>query len=298
MSQTSMPQTPMPQIYSTLIQPQELRPHLEEPGWAVVDCRFSLTETEAGRRAYQAGHIPGAVYAHLDQDLSGPILPGRTSRHPLPDAAEFAQRLSAWGIGPETQVVAYDDRGGAIAARLWWMLRWLGYDRVAVLDGGWTAWRAAGYPVREGVEQRPPALFAPRPRPGLLVQAEEVLARLGAQDLLLVDSRAPERYRGEVEPLDPVAGHIPGAVNRPFAQNLGPDQRFRSREELRARFQDLLAQRAPEQVAFYCGSGVTAAHNVLAMVHAGLGFPRLYAGSWSEWITDPARPVARSGMTE
>ena len=288
----------MPAEYSTLISPEELRPHLGEPGWAVVDCRFSLDDTEAGRRAYRAAHIPGAVYAHLDEDLSGPILPGRTSRHPLPGVEEFAQRLSAWGIGPETQVVAYDDRGGAIAARLWWMLRWLGHDRVAVLDGGWTAWQAAGYPVQAGVEQRSPARFRPRPRPELLVQVEEVLAKLEAPDLLLVDSRAPERYRGEVEPLDPVAGHIPGAVNRPFARNLAPDQRFLPREELRARFQELLAQRAPEQVAFYCGSGVTAAHNVLAMVHAGLGFPRLYAGSWSEWITDPRRPVGRSGDSE
>ncbi|GIV61135.1 MAG: putative 3-mercaptopyruvate sulfurtransferase [Rhodothermaceae bacterium] len=259
----------------------------------MVDCRFSLQDPERGRRAYREAHIPGAVYAHLDDDLSGPVVPGRTGRHPWPDPDALAATLSAFGIDETVQVVAYDDAGGAIAARLWGLLTWLGHDAVAVLDGGWPAWQRAGYPVRGGEERRPPRRFVPRPRPGLLVTAGDVERVRQDPAWRLLDARAPERFRGEHEPIDPVAGHIPGAVSAPFAGNLDDGGRFLPPETLRARYATLLGEVPPERVVCYCGSGVTANHVRLAMAHAGLGLPRLYPGSWSEWITDPARPVAR-----
>ncbi|RME07666.1 MAG: sulfurtransferase [Anaerolineae bacterium] len=279
--------------YRTLITPQTLYLHHQDDDWVVVDCRFWLDDTGKGRRDYLRAHIPGAVYAHLDEDLSAPVEPGVTGRHPLPAVSELAERLGRWGIGPEVQVVAYDDRGGAIAARLWWLLRYLGHDDVAVLDGGWPAWVEAGYPVDDVIPSPAPRTFEPHPRPEMLATAEDVLARMGDPAFRLVDSRAPERYRGEQEPLDPVAGHIPGALNYHFERNLTPQGGFEDAAVLRARFQALLGDTPPERVIFYCGSGVTAAHNVLAVTHAGLGTPRLYAGSWSHWITDPERPVVR-----
>jgi len=279
--------------FTTLIDPETLQAHLDDPDWVVVDCRFSLSDPAYGRRAYQDAHIPGAVYAHLDEDLSGPIVPGRTGRHPLPDPDRLAQKLGAWGIDNRTQVVAYDDAGGAFAARLWWLLGWLGHDAVAVLDGGWSRWVREGRPVRSGIETRSPRTFVPRIRPERVVSADEVLQHLHDPAWRLLDARAPARYRGEQEPIDPVAGHIPGAVNAPFAENLTPDGTFRPSEQLRQRFEALLGDVPSERVVCYCGSGVTAAHNLLAMAHAGLPGARLYAGSWSEWITDPRRPVAR-----
>ncbi len=278
--------------YTTLISTAELAQHLADPDWAIVDTRFSLTETEAGRRDYQQAHIPGAVYAHLDEDLSGPIIPGKTSRHPLPAIETFAQTLSNWGIDSGTQVVVYDGRGGIIAGRLWWMLRWLGHDAVAVLDGGWPQWVKEGRPTKAGLETRSPRTFTPNPRPELLVQVDEVAAMSQGSEARLVDCRAWERYRGEQEPLDPVAGHIPGAICLPVTENLGPDERLLPPEVLRERFTALLDDRSPEEVVFYCGSGVSAAHNLLAMAHIGLDGARLYVGSWSEWITDSTRPVA------
>lgn len=279
-------------MFTTLVSPELLAAHLDDPGWAVVDCRFSLQDTERGRRAYCDGHIPGAVYAHLDEDLSGPVVPGRTGRHPLPDPALFVARLEAWGIGDATQVVAYDDAGGAFAARLWWMLRWLGHEAAAVLDGGWQAWLATGLPTRSGAEVRPPARFTPRPRPELLVTAADVDARRRDPAWRVLDARGADRFRGENETIDPVAGHIPGALSAPYADNLTADGRFRDAESLRQRYEALLSGAPAQRVVCYCGSGVTAAHNLLAMLHAGLGEGVLYPGSWSEWITDPARPVA------
>jgi len=279
--------------YTTLISTQELAAHLEDPNWAVVDCRFALADIEKGRQEYQHSHIAGAVYAHLDDDLSGPIIPGKTSRHPLPEIETFVQTLSNWGIDNKTQVVAYDALGGAFAARLWWMLCWLGHEAVAVLDGGWPRWQKEGHPVRSGTETRQPQTFTPRPRPELLVEAADVLALRTDPNYHLFDSRSADRYRGENETIDPVAGHIPGAVCLPYASNLGSDGSFLPPEALRARFQEQLGDIPCERAVFYCGSGVTAAHNILAMAHAGLGEARLYAGSWSEWITDPERPVAR-----
>jgi thiosulfate/3-mercaptopyruvate sulfurtransferase len=279
--------------FTTLIAPGELRPHIDDPDWAVVDCRFTLGQPERGRWAYAAAHIPGAVYAHLEEDLSGTIVPGRTGRHPLPPIGPFAAWLSAWGIDERVQVVTYDDVGGAIAARLWWMLRWVGHDAVAVLDGGWPAWEAAEFPVAAAPASRSPRRFSPRPRHDLAVDVHVVERARRDPGWRLADARAAPRFRGEDETIDPVAGHIPGALPVPFADNLDPSGRFRPRDELRVRLTNALGHTPAERTVFYCGSGVTAAHDVLAMVHAGLGEPRLYPGSWSEWITDPRRPVAR-----
>ncbi len=281
-------------MYHTLISASELAQNLAAPDWAIIDCRFSLADSERGRQDYLQAHIPGAIYAHLNEDLSGEIIPGKTGRHPLPPIEQFAQVLSRWGIDEHVQVVAYDASGGAMAAaRLWWMLRWLGHEAVAVLDGGWQHWQQAGYPVASGAEQRAAAHFTPQVRREAVVTANELVARLHDPALRLVDVRSAERYRGEQEPIDPVAGHIPGAINAPYSELIGTDGRFLPPEALRAHFQHLLGNSAPEQTAFYCGSGVTAVQGLLALAHAGLGAGRLYAGSWSEWITDPNRPVAR-----
>ena len=279
--------------YTTLISTAELIEHLDDPAWAIVDCRFSLADTERGRRDYLAAHIPGALYAHLDEDLSGPVITGQTGRHPLPDPDDFARALGEWGIGGGVQVVVYDDSTGGIAARLWWMLRWLGHDAVAVLDGGWAMWLNGKLPYRGGSESRPARRFEARPRPNLTVDTATVESMSRERPAWLFDSRTADRYRGENETIDPVAGHIPGAINAAYPDNVGPDGLFLSKEALRIRFETLLQGAPVGQTAFYCGSGVTAAHNLLALVHAGLGDGRLYAGSWSEWIVDPARPVVR-----
>jgi thiosulfate/3-mercaptopyruvate sulfurtransferase len=277
--------------FTDLVSPAELASRLTDPRWRIVDCRSSLQSVTAGREAYEKSHVPGAVFADLLEDLSGPIVPGKTGRHPLPEVEAFVAKLRHWGIGGTHQVVAYDDAGGAFAARLWWMLRWLGHDSVAVLDGGFSAWEAEGWPVTDDIVTVPVGDFAGKPRPDLRVTAPELAAPESTSRKLL-DARAPERFRGDVEPLDPVAGHIPGAVNLPFSGNLR-DGRFLPPAELRARLATALDGTAPESAVVYCGSGVTACHNALAFVRAGLPLPRLYAGSWSEWITDPARPIER-----
>jgi thiosulfate/3-mercaptopyruvate sulfurtransferase len=282
----------MSMAYRTLISATELAANLGDANWAVIDCRFSLADTEQGRRFYLASHIPGAIYAHMDEDLSGPVTPGKTGRHPLPEPAVLAEKLSAWGVDERVQVVAYDDSGGSMAARLWWLLRWLGHDAVAVVDGGWPQWQAAGLPVTPAISSRTPRTFAPRVQDGIVATAEEIMGRLGAPGLALFDARTADRYRGENETIDPVAGHIPGSVSAPYPENLQEDGRFQPAPLLRERFAALLQGASPQEAIFYCGSGVTAAHNVLAVAHAGLGDARLYAGSWSEWITDPNRPVA------
>lgn len=276
-------------VYTTLISPADLQANLENPNWVLFDCRFNLADVEAGREAYHLSHLPGARYLHLDEDMSGPIVPGQTGRHPLPSVAVLAERLSAWGVDETVQVVAYDDRGGALAARLWWMLNWLGHTAVAVLDGGWPRWQAEGRPVTTEVTLPPARQFRPQPQPQRVLTAAQVLDLPPGR---LIDSRSPERYRGESEPIDPVAGHIPGARNFPFAGNLDEDGSFPSPVALADRFAALTADVPAEELVFYCGSGVTAAHNLLALAHAGLGLARLYPGSWSEWITDPGRPIA------
>lgn len=277
--------------FSAVISSDQLAQLVSDPQLRLVDCRASLQNPAAGREAYAKAHLPGAVFADLLEDLSGPIVPGQTGRHPLPDLESFVAKLRAWGIGSASQVVVYDDAGGAFAARLWWMLRWLGHDAVAVLDGGFPAWVAEGRPVIDTQTIVPRGDFAGQPRAEWLVTARE-LATPQSTGHKLFDARAPERFRGDVEPIDPVAGHIPGAENLPFAENLR-DGRFRAPAELRARFAQALGDSTPEQAVVYCGSGVTACHDILAFAHAGLSLPRLYAGSWSEWITDPTRPTER-----
>jgi thiosulfate/3-mercaptopyruvate sulfurtransferase len=274
-------------MHQPLISALEVLPQLEAPNWMLIDCRFYLADPEQGRREYEEGHLPGAVYAHLDADLSGPILPGQTGRHPLPAPTQWLQTLASWGITPDTQVVVYDQGPGGIAARVWWMLRWIGHEAVAVLDGGWQAWVGDEFPTSWAIPQPLPIDLLPF-RPSMpTLPAHDLLAG----DHLLLDARAAERYRGEVEPIDPVAGHIPGAISAPFAGNLGADGRFLSPEALRNRFLGLLEGRTADQLVCYCGSGVTACHNLLAMEYAGLPGASLYPGSWSEWITDPERGI-------
>lgn len=279
--------------YTTLISTEELAEHENGSHLAIVDCRFSLQNTIRGLEAYRKGHIPGAVYAHLDNDLSGPVIPGKTGRHPLPDPLVFSGVLSRWGIGNDTQVVAYDDAGGAIAARLWWMMKWLSHEAVAVLDGGLPAWERENRPIAAGTETRPSRTFVPKPRWNITADANQVDHLRADPDAMLLDARGEPRYRGEEEPIDTVAGHIPGAISTPFAKNLDDQGLFLSPGELRKRFQPIQDEAETANTIIYCGSGVTAAHNILAMVHAGLGMPRLYPGSWSEWIADPERPVAK-----
>ena len=280
--------------YDTLIDAATLHAHLDAPHWVVVDCRFSLMDAEAGRRAYRESHLPGARYAHLDEDLSSPITP-TTGRHPLPNPDRLARRLGEWGIGPGTQIVAYDDMGGMLAAaRLWWLLRWLGHEAVAVLDGGFPAWREAGLPLTAETPMVQATVFNGRPNDRLWLTTAQVqaLAAEAEAEAVLLDARAAARFRGEMEPIDPVAGHIPGAVNLPTEGNLTAAGRFLPHAELQARFAAALGERPPTAVVHSCGSGVTACHNLFAMEAAGLRGSRLYAGSWSEWIRDPGRPRA------
>jgi thiosulfate/3-mercaptopyruvate sulfurtransferase len=279
--------------YTTLISTAELAQHLDDPQWVLVDCRFQLDDPAGGRRAYLASHIPGAVYAHLDEDLSGPIVPGKTGRHPLPSVEAFAETLSNWGIDNTMQVIAYDDANAVFAGRLWWMLRWLGHDKVAVLNGGFRHWVAEDHPTSSGAESRERRTFTPHPRPEMQVGADEVVANLKSGQYQLFDVRDEARYRGEVAGMDPVAGHIPGAASAYYAHNLDEEGKFLPPEKLRERYQELLGGKAPAETIFYCGSGVSVHHDLIAMEHAGLGSgARVYIGSWSDWITDPDRPVA------
>ena len=276
--------------FTTLVDVATLEAHLDDPAWLVIDVRHQLADSGYGERVYGAGHIPGAAFLHCDRDLSGP-LSGSNGRHPLPDPEKLAARLAALGVGPQTQVVVYDDAQGMIAGRLWLLLRWLGHDRVAVLDGGLPAWQAAGGAMTDALPVARPAHIVATVR-DCMVDAGYVLSFLATSRMYLVDARSADRFRGENETIDPVGGHIPGAVNRFFRENLQADGRFKPAAELRGEWLALLGGRAPEQVVHQCGSGVSACHNMLAMEIAGLPGSRLYAGSWSEWCADPARPVA------
>lgn len=277
--------------FSTLLSGEVLAGHLNDPDWRIVDCRHQLSDVEFGAQAYADGHLPGAFFLHLDRDLSAPMN-GRNGRHPLPDTQLLASKLGAAGVSRKTQVVAYDDDGGMIAARLWWLLRWLGHDRVALLDGGIRQWVKEGRELSSERPEQVPARFEVERR-DWVVSSDEVLASLDRHELCLVDARSPDRFRGENETLDPVGGHIPGARNRFFRDNLDANGCFRPAPELRREFLSLLAGVDPAQSVMQCGSGVTACHNLLAMEIAGLHGARLYAGSWSEWCADPGRPVAR-----
>lgn len=278
----------------TLISAADLATHLGAADVRVFDVRHDLINHSAGREAYAAGHIPGARYLDHETELAA-ARTGRNGRHPLPERGQFGALMAAHGVTPETLVVAYDASGGMYAAHLWWMLRWLGHDRVAVLDGGWQAWQAAGLPtsteaaapVRAGAPVTPAAPLAGS------VDAQAVLDNIAQPAFTVIDARAANRYRGEVEPMDPVAGHIPGALNRPNGQNLQADGRFKDAAQLREEFTALLDGRDPAAIVHQCGSGITACHNLLSMEIAGLAGSRLYPGSWSEWCSDPSRPVAK-----
>jgi thiosulfate/3-mercaptopyruvate sulfurtransferase len=283
--------------FTTLIDAATLLELAGSPLIAVIDCRFDLMNPEGGRREFLKGHIPGARYANLNEDLSAPITPD-SGRHPLPSPRDFAATLGRLGISRASQVIAYDDAGGSFAARAWWLLRWLGHTSVAVLDGGLKAWIAAGGRLETGEEKSIPALpvggrIQPRADAEAVIDTADIPAFLQDPEHLLIDARAAAPFSGSMEPIDTIAGHIAGAVNHPFSTNLGPDGRFLPAAELRRRWQERLAGRQPTDVAAMCGSGVTACHNLLSLEVAGLGGARLYAGSWSEWIKDPSRPVAR-----
>ena len=283
--------------FTTLISAAMLRDLVGKPEIAIIDCRFDLMNPDGGRRAYLEGHIPGARYADLNRDLSAPIT-ATSGRHPLPTPSDFAGTLVRLGIGRATQVIAYDDSAGAFAARLWWMLRWVGHPAAAVLDGGIKAWVSEGGTLQSGQEKPLPAA-AGGPPPSAqadtaaVIETAEIERRLSDPAFLLIDARAGERFAGTVEPIDAVAGHIKGAVNHPFSANLGVDGRFLPAPVLREAWERRLAGRSPTQVAAMCGSGVTACHNLLSLEVAGLHGAQLYAGSWSEWIRDPHRPIAR-----
>ncbi len=276
--------------FTTLVDAATLAANIGAPGWCVFDVRHQLADVGYGERSYAAGHIPGAFFLHCDRDLSGAVT-GTNGRHPLPDPALLAARLGSLGFGRDTQVVVYDDSQGMIAGRLWWLLRWLGHQDVAVLDGGLSAWQAAGGALETAVPQPLPADF--RPAVGMeTVDAAFLLAHLQSPGLQIVDARSPDRFRGENETIDRVGGRIPGAVNRFFRDNLAADGRFKPAAQLRAEWLGVLSGKGAEAVVHQCGSGVSACHNILAMEIAGLSGSRLYPGSWSEWCSDPSRPVA------
>ena len=279
-------------MYTTLISISELENHLGNPDWVIVDCRFDLADPTKGESEYRLGHIPGAVYAHQDRDLASPITP-ESGRHPLPDEETFIETLRGWGVTNASQVVVYDATNGGMAARLWFLLKYYGHEAVAMLDGNLPLWLAENRPLEAGDKRNPRGDFYGEARKEMVVSTADVKTMLGDQNILLIDSRSPERYRGEVEPIDPVAGRIPGAVNRFFGENIKPSGLFKTPEILKREFEGLLGGVKPLNAVFYCGSGPTSCHNLLAMVHAGLPMPRDYAGSWSEWIRDPSNPVEK-----
>ena len=277
-----------------LIDTTRLNAQLAHPNLCIIDCRFALDDPQYGKRSYEQAHIPGAVYLDLEADLSGPVIPGQTGRHPLPQPQQLVQRLRAAGLNNDSEVVLYDDGPGAFAARAWWLLAWLGKrSGVYLLDGGLKAWCAAGGPISSEPAVVAPGTFEGTPDNSLLIDARQLLADLQQPGLTLLDARALPRFLGEQEPIDPVAGHIPGAQCVPFNGNLDEDGRFLSRQALEERFRPLVATTSAERLVAYCGSGVTACHNLFALCLAGHPLAKLYAGSWSEWITDPQRPVER-----
>jgi thiosulfate/3-mercaptopyruvate sulfurtransferase len=277
--------------FTQLITVQQLAEHLNDPSYRIIDCRFDLMDPSWGREEYEEFHIPGSIYAHLDEDLSGQRTP-QTGRHPLPENTKWIQTASHLGIDRSKQVVVYDGQGGAMAVRLWWLLRYYGHFAVALLDGGIGEWLRAGLPTQSGKEIIPPSVFTGSPNPQDLVTMDMIKQIHQDPDYLLIDARSAERYRGETEPIDPIAGHIPGAVNRFHGLNLGTDGKFLSSEALRLEFETLLKGHSPHHTVVYCGSGITSIHHLLAMEIAGLPGARLYAGSWSEWIRNSTNPIA------
>jgi len=280
--------------FETLLPTAELAAHLDDPDWAIMDCRFYLDEPDRGLQAYLASHVPGAIYVHLERDLCGPIARGKGSRHSFPSVESFAVQVAKWGIDESVQVVVYDDFQGGIAVRLWRMLGWVGHKAVALLDGGWPHWVREGPPVQAGPVTRPPRAFVARHRPELLISSEEALRLLASPSHLFLDTRSERSYTGQKDPDSPTSGHMPGAHHMHFTENVDQDGLMLHADELRAKYERLLGSRSADSVIAYCTSGVTAALNILALQHIGLGEVRLYAGSWDEWITDPSRPVEKS----
>lgn len=276
-----------------LIGPEQLAVRQQTPGLVILDCRFALEDPDYGQRSYAQGHIDGARFADLNRDLSGPVVKGRTGRHPLPDPATLVERLRTWGIRNDGDIVLYDDGPGMYAARAWWLLAWLGKrEGVYLLDGGLKAWHAAGLPLSLDAPRGETGDFTGEPDMSLVLSASRLQGRLGRPEMTLIDARAEARFRGEVEPIDPIAGHIPGAQCAAFNENLGPDGRFLPPEQLKQRFAEQLQGRPAQSLVSYCGSGVTACHNLFALCLAGYPLGTLYAGSWSDWITDPTREIA------
>ena len=280
------------QIYSTLVSTELYKTRINDPMWVTLDCRYSLTDPAWGLAQYRAGHIPGAVFVDVHHDLAGTAT-GTNGRHPLPSPDDFARTLGRWGICRTTQVAVYDQGPGMYASRLWWMLRWLGHEAVAVIDGGYAKWVAEDRHVRTDDEFRTPVAYIPSVMPGRLVTLADAERLSVDRHTLFVDARSPERFSGQPDPLDKVPGHIPGARNRYYKDNTLEDGTFKSPEVLRAEFERVLGNHTPADTVMYCGSGITACHNLLAMSHAGLEGSRLYVGSWSEWEADPARPIER-----
>ncbi|MCU1735302.1 MULTISPECIES: sulfurtransferase [unclassified Pseudomonas] len=279
--------------HAQLIAPRQLAERLGEPKLVILDCRFALEDPDYGQRSYAEGHIAGAHFADLERDLSAPVVKGVTGRHPLPQPERLIERLQQWGIDNDSDVVLYDDGPGAFAARAWWLLAWLGKrSGVYLLDGGLKAWHAAGLPLSLDLADKREGTFSGEPDSALLISAEQLRERLGDPALTLLDARALPRFRGEVEPIDPVAGHIPGAQCAAFTDNLGADGHFLPADQLKARFTKLIGARKPESLVAYCGSGVTACHNLFALSLAGYPLAPLYAGSWSEWINNPQHQIA------
>lgn len=275
--------------FSNVISCEDLAAHLHDPDWRIFDCRHQLSDVAYGEKVYAEGHLPGAFFLHLDRDLSSPMT-GHNGRHPLPDISLLAGKLGLAGVTRKTQVIVYDDAGGMIAGRLWWLLRWLGHDKVALLDGGINQWLKEERPVTTETTRSASAVFSVDRR-DWVISADRVLPNIDKGEFCLVDARAPDRFRGENETLDPVGGHIPGARNRFFRDNLAADGRFKPAAELRNEWQEILAGVPSESSVMYCGSGISACHNLLALSLAGLDGARLYAGSWSEWCSDPGRPL-------
>ena len=276
---------------SPLISAAELAENLDDPDWRIIDCRFDLKQPDVGEAGYHEGHIPGALFAHLERDLSGPITPD-SGRHPLPDAQTLCATFSRWGIDSETHVICYDSQANAYAGRLWWLLRWLGHERVSVLDGGLDAWEQGNYTFDTDIPQVTPSTFRGHPHNDMLVTTQDLAAQLGTHNYCIIDVRTPERFNGEKEPIDPVAGHIPGARNLPYQTNLDASECYLPPEALKKMYRRMLDETSPEQCVVMCGSGVTACQSLIALELAGLRGAKLYVGSWSEWIRDSNRPVA------
>jgi thiosulfate/3-mercaptopyruvate sulfurtransferase len=278
--------------YTTLIDTAALAGRIGAPNVAIVDCRYKVDDTGFGRRSYDEGHIPGAVFADVDHDLSG-LKTGANGRHPLPEPSTFAETLGRFGIGNATQVFAYDQDAGMYASRLWWLLKWLGHDAVAVVDGGFAKWKREGRQISNATPAPAAASFVPHLRPEMAVDAADVARILTDRSWKLVDARAPERYRGDLEPIDRVPGHIPTAVNHFYNWNVGEDGAFLSADALREKLKASIGTTSLDHVVCYCGSGVTACQDLLALEHAGLTGAKLYPGSWSEWASDESRPIER-----